>query len=231
MRKRFFLLGFVLFPPAISFAEDLDWSLFNTRVDEAEIIFQGTVISKQYRDSARDYGGVFTIYSFDVHEEFKGESPDGTLVLRTLGGAFKAGNSIVMVSHMPSFSLKGEYLVFLEAFDKGTFVLSGGIFRIELGPISGNPALLAMSGRQVVDFDDDGPVLGEGRIAPLDQTDSDLGLYTAEDGLEIGTIKDPGDEVVVDIDWLYGRLKQQVINRRTEKTYIPGSRVDHAPFN
>ncbi|MCH7893566.1 MAG: hypothetical protein IH907_03525 [Proteobacteria bacterium] len=202
MRKRFFLLGFVLFSPAISFAEDLDWSLFHKRVDEAEIIFRGTVISKQYRDSAGDYGGVFTIYSFEVHEEFKGELPDGTLIVRTGGGASPSGGGISFSSASPAFSLGGDYLLFMAEFGNGRLsVLPGGVLRIDVGPISGNPVLL-MSGLQVLDFDENGPILGRGPIVPSDQPLSDMGIISVEsDSHEFAA------EVIVDFKLLVEKLR------------------------
>ena len=67
------LLAFIAgFEPAFVSADEPDWSQFNTLVDEAEIIFRGTVISKEYRDDLEHGGSPFTFYTFDIQEEYKG---------------------------------------------------------------------------------------------------------------------------------------------------------------
>lgn len=75
------------FEPVILSADDSELSHFNIMVDKADIIFRGKVISKEFHDI--DAGGMLvptTYYTFEIHDEFKGESPDGTLIVRMLGG-------------------------------------------------------------------------------------------------------------------------------------------------
>lgn len=127
-----------------------------------------------------------------------------------------------MVSTTTGFSLGGEYLLFLEAFDKGTSVSGGGKFRIELGPISGNPVLLTLSGWQVLDIDENGPILSKGKIAGPDQIQSDIGILVVDDDKLV-------DEVAVDFEGLLDTLKQHISKRQTESTYKPGKKVKHAP--
>ena len=209
--------------PAILSADEPELSRFNMMVDKADIVFRGTVIAKEFHDI--DAGGMLvptTYYTFEIHDEFKGESPDGTLIVRMLGGPFKAAKGIVLFNESVGFSLGGEYLVFLAAFDRGTSVLSGGRFRIELGPISGNPVLLTLSGRQALNFDSNGPRWGEGKITGVDQSESHMGVIHADDGELV-------DEVAVDFESLIDRMKQQIANRAKESTYKPGKKVNHAP--
>ena len=221
MRRMLFLLGFALFLPVVSSADDLDWSLFNTRIDEAEIIFSGTVISKEYRDSSSEYGGVFTVYKFDVHEEFKGESPDGTLIVRTHGGASPSGKGAFSSSGSAAFSLGGDYLLFMAGFgNTRQVVVPGGVMVIGVGPISGNLVLLK-SGWQVLDFDENGPVFGNGPITGADQTDLDMGILFVDDEELVG-------EVTVNFVLLLEKFRRHITSRKKENTYKPSKKVDHA---
>lgn len=225
MRRILFLVGFALFLP-VSFAEDQELSRFNMAVDNAEIIFRGTVIAKKF-ETTDDLQVIYTLFTLEIHEEFKGKSPDGTLIVRVLGGVSESGHP-VMYSHYPSFSLGGEYLVFLKGNgDYGNPVL--GSYWFGPGPTSGEPVFLDGEGWQVLDIDENGPVYGDGPIIKRDQPRSDMGyLIVDTNDPELGGNMKFVDAVAVDIETLYEKLRQHISKRKPESSFRPGKKVDHA---
>ncbi|MCH7893567.1 MAG: hypothetical protein IH907_03530 [Proteobacteria bacterium] len=226
MRKKILIFVIATFSSVGLSADEPELSRFNMMIDKAEIIFRGAVVAKEF-ETTNDLQVTYTLFTFDIHEEFKGKSPDGTLIVRVLGGVSESGHP-VMYSHYPSFSLGGEYLVFLKGNGEyGNPVLGGYWFN--LGPTSGEPVFLDGEGWQVLNIDENGPVFGDGPIIKRDQPGSDMGYLVVDtNDPELGGDMKFADEIAVDIETLYEKLRQHISKRKTESSFKLGKKVDHA---
>ncbi len=83
---------------------------FDQLCQGSELIFEGSVISKECRQSSKD-GKPFTYFTFQIIEVIKGSYNDSTVELGFMGG--KSGGSTLKVSgmQMPQIGERGIYFV------------------------------------------------------------------------------------------------------------------------
>ncbi|HEX2121259.1 MAG TPA: hypothetical protein VHL59_06415 [Thermoanaerobaculia bacterium] len=128
-----------------------------TMVDEAEMIFVGTVVGSEPVPT-NDGTYAFTYVTFDIEHALKGVSRSGkTITLRMPGG--QSGSDIFEVSGAPTFAVGGQHLLFVQGNDKFIVPLVGwfqGKFDIVPNPISGQPVLVDYTGAAIDGFTEKG---------------------------------------------------------------------------
>ena len=94
-----------------------------TQVDEADLIFIGTVIGTE-SVPVKDGSYAFTYVTFDIHETLKGAADGPTLTLRVAGG--KVRSRVFAIGGAPKFETGDRHLLFVMGNDRYGIPLSGG---------------------------------------------------------------------------------------------------------
>ncbi|HEX7150265.1 MAG TPA: hypothetical protein VF618_02170 [Thermoanaerobaculia bacterium] len=94
-----------------------------TQVDEADLIFIGTVTGTE-SVAVRDGSFAYTYVTFAVEETLKGAASGRTLTLRVAGG--EAGGYVYSIGGGPVFTKGGRHLLFVLGNDRYGIPLSGG---------------------------------------------------------------------------------------------------------
>lgn len=93
-----------------------------TQVDEADLIFAGTVIGVE-SVPVKDRSFAFTYVTFQIDETLKGAADGPIITLRFAGGL--ANGMGYSVSGVPRFALDGRHLLFVRDNDRLTLPLAG----------------------------------------------------------------------------------------------------------
>ena len=96
-----------------------------TQVDEADLIFIGTVIGTE-AVPVKDGSFAFTYVTFAVEETLKGAADGPTLTLRVAGGKIASQRVKVEISGGPQFQTGGRHLLFVMGNDRYGIPLAGG---------------------------------------------------------------------------------------------------------
>jgi len=96
-----------------------------TQVDEADLIFIGTVIGTE-SVAVKDDSFAFTYVTFAVEETLKGAADGPTLTLRVAGGKIPSQRVKVEISGGPQFTTGNRHLLFVKGNDRYAIPLSGG---------------------------------------------------------------------------------------------------------
>lgn len=96
-----------------------------TQVDQADIIFVGTVVGTE-SVPVKDGSFAYTYVTFDVEQTIKGASHGRTLTLRFAGG--ETGEWRYEIDGAPRFAAGGRHLLFVEGNDRLAVPLAGGPF-------------------------------------------------------------------------------------------------------
>ncbi|HYK00993.1 MAG TPA: hypothetical protein VE974_04500 [Thermoanaerobaculia bacterium] len=119
-------------------------------VDDAEIVFVGTVIGSESVPTA-DNTYAFTYVTFDIDQTLKGAARSGkTITLRFAGGV--AGTNVFEVSGAPTFQVGGKHLLFVEGNDKLGVPLVGwyqGKLDLVSNPVTQQPMFVDHAGRAI----------------------------------------------------------------------------------
>ena len=212
-------------------------------IDNAEIIFRGTVLETEYGPGPS--GVPFSYYTVHVSDVLKGEVADDTLVIRMMGGAGEMG--IVLVSTIVHLAKGREYLLCVSG--NGTWgnpVLDDGMFTIVRSVVSGDQLLFDSSSHQVTHISDNGDVhrtLREVERPGRGEPD-ELGLIAVDENEEYDaevpvsqefSHPQPGDKgagrdnKAHNVDSLVDELKTLIEKRSTEPSFKPGKQVMSAP--
>ena len=128
---------------------------FDDLVDQAQLIFQGTVTETQSQWAGE--GGnrrIVTYVTFKVDEAIKGE-PGATYTLRMLGGT--VDGQTMEVTDAPKFKVGDRDIVFVENNGSQFIPLVGimhGRFKVEKDKVTGRETVLSNAGRPVKDVAD-----------------------------------------------------------------------------
>jgi len=95
------------------------------QVDQAELIFIGTVIGTE-SVPVKDQTFAFTYVTFAVEETLKGAADGPTFTLRTAGGKIPSRRVEVGISGAPQFETGGRHLLFVMGNDRWGMPYSGG---------------------------------------------------------------------------------------------------------
>lgn len=119
-------------------------------VDDADLIFVGTVIARESVPTA-DNTYAFTYVTFDVEQTLKGAPRSGkTITLRFAGG--EAGTNIFEVTGAPTFRVGGQHMLFVEGNDKLGVPLVGwfqGKLDLVAHPVTQEPMFVDHAGRAI----------------------------------------------------------------------------------
>ena len=125
---------------------------FDELVDQAQLIFQGTVIDTQSQWAGE--GGnrrIVTYVTFKVEEAIKGD-PGATYTLRMLGGT--VDGQTMEVTDAPKFKTGDRDIVFVENNGSQFIPLVGimhGRFKLEKDKVTGREVITSNGGRPVKD--------------------------------------------------------------------------------
>lgn len=122
-----------------------------TQVDEAELIFIGTVIGAQ-SVPVKDESFAFTYVTFDVQETLKGVADGPTLTLRVAGGKIPSQRVEVEIHGAPKFETGARHLLFVMGNDRWGIPLSGGpqgAFKLVRHPVTQEEILTDGAGRLI----------------------------------------------------------------------------------
>src|SRR4028119_2053269 len=141
MRKsRLLLLSFLMLSGLALGATAVRQADLGALVDEAELIFVGTVIGIESVPT-QDQRYAFTYVTFDVEQTLKGTQRSGKIItLRFAGG--QVGDTMFEVTGAPRFAAGGRHLLFVEGNDRLGVPLVGwvqGKLDVGAAPVSGPP--------------------------------------------------------------------------------------------
>ena len=121
---------------------------FDDLVEQAQLIFQGTVTEAQSQWAGEGASRrIVTYVTFKVDEAIKGE-PGATYTLRMLGGT--VGDQTMEVSDSPKFKVGDRDIVFVENNGSQFIPLVGimhGRYRVQKDKVTGKEVVLTNSGR------------------------------------------------------------------------------------
>ncbi len=95
-----------------------DAPTLNYLVSEAELVFQGAVVSIEYATSKpaneTDLGIPYTFVTYRVDNVLKGSIDQKEVTLRFLGGLRESDGVVLKVTHMPTFNIGEEDILFVQ---------------------------------------------------------------------------------------------------------------------
>jgi hypothetical protein len=96
-----------------------------TQVDEADLIFIGTVVGTESA-AVKDNTFAYTYVTFAIEETLKGAADGPMVTLRVAGGRIPARRVRVDIAGAPVFEAGGRHLLFVKGNDRLAFPFSGG---------------------------------------------------------------------------------------------------------
>lgn len=219
-------IGLVLVAASASQGTTLVRQDLASLVDQAELIFVGTVVHTQAVET-KDEAFAFTYVTFEVEDALKGSAADSQLTLRFAGA--ELGGQVFEVRGMPTFELGGRHLLFVEGNGRAGCPLVGwwqGKLDFAAHPFSGETVLLDAN-RQVVN----GIERQGWRTSPMQLSGEGLLKSPAPAGVEVveqdgvtidlPVVVDPAEEAVAvsEASSVLGELRAMVARRAGKSTF------------
>lgn len=121
---------------------------FNQLVDEAQIVFIGTVAGTHARKIANDL--IVTDIAFREVQTIKGTEAGGSTAITVLGGTL--GDERIEIGGVPHFQPGARYVVFSKGNGRAVFPVVGGdqgMFRVMIDSGTGQPVVLDADGKAI----------------------------------------------------------------------------------
>ncbi|MEM7050539.1 MAG: hypothetical protein AAF604_12815 [Acidobacteriota bacterium] len=211
------------------------------QIDQAELIFAGTVVHMETAVTAKD-GFPFTFVTFEVERTLKGDFPrGGSLTLRFGGGETKDDQTII--HGIPRFALDGRHVLFVAGNGQGVCPLVGwsqGKLDLRRHPETGEEILTDNDGWPLIGFADGAWRRADSQLTRdgfWKQEEPGVALVGSE-GVEIsGLPAADRSRNFVDaptVKQLLPALASQVAKRRAEPTFqapkaVPQAKVSDLP--
>lgn len=219
-------IGLVLMVASASQGTTLVRQDLTSLVDEAELIFVGTVVHTQAVET-KDEQFAFTYVTFEVEDSLKGAAADSQLTLRFAGADL--GGLVYEVRGMPTFEVGGRHLLFVEGNGRAGCPLVGwwqGKLDFAAHPFTGETVLLDVNRRVV-----DGIERQGWRTSPMQLTQEGLLKGVAPAGVEVveekgvtidlPVVVDPAEEAVTVAEAadVLGELRAMVARRAGKSSF------------